>query len=40
MQQIINHLLVLLQAQAQIIAFLCFLLFGKGFEPKLEKCTD
>jgi transposase-like protein/transcription elongation factor Elf1 len=40
MQQIINHLLVLLQAQAHIITFLCFLLFGKGFKPKFEKCTD
>jgi transposase-like protein/uncharacterized protein YbaR (Trm112 family) len=40
MQQIITHLLALLQIQSQIISFLCILLFGKGFKPKLEKCTD
>jgi len=40
MQQIIVYLLVLLQIQSKIITFLCFLVFGKGFKPKLEKCTD
>jgi transposase-like protein/uncharacterized protein YbaR (Trm112 family) len=40
MQQVITHLMFLLQAQAQIISFLCILLFGKSFKPKLEKCTD
>jgi hypothetical protein len=40
MPQIVFNLLVLIQFQYQIITSLCFLLFGKGFKPKLEKCTD
>lgn len=40
MQQIISHLLTLLQVQSEIINFLCTLLFGKAFKPQLEKCTD
>ena len=40
MQQIISYLLVLVQYQAQIINILCVLLFGKGFNPKSEKCID
>jgi len=40
MQQIITYLLVLLDHQAQMINMLLFLLFGKGFKPKPEKCTD
>jgi len=40
MQQIITCLLILTQFQAQIINFLCVLLFGKGYTPKPEKCTD
>jgi len=40
MQQIITYLLVLIQFQSQIINILYFLLFGKSFKPKTEKCTD
>jgi transposase-like protein/uncharacterized protein YbaR (Trm112 family) len=40
MQQIVTCLLALLEMQYQIITFLCILLFGKGFKPKSEKCTD
>jgi len=40
MQQIINHLLILIQHQAQIINILCILLFGKNYKPKTEKMTD
>jgi len=40
MQIIITHLLILIQYQAQVINALCILLFGKGFTPKPEKCTD
>jgi len=40
MQNIINHLLVVIKWQEQIINLLCILVFGKGFKPKVEKCTD
>ena len=40
MQQIIEHLLVLIQLQSQIINYLCILVFGKGFKPKADKCVD
>ncbi|MDR0490466.1 MAG: DDE-type integrase/transposase/recombinase [Oscillospiraceae bacterium] len=40
MLEIIKHLLVLLQWQAQVISFLCVLAFGKNFKPKVEKCID
>lgn len=40
MQQIINHLLILIKWQSQIITYLCILAFGKSFKPKTEKCTD
>ena len=40
MQQVITYLMALLLAQSQIIRFLCFLLFGKSFKPKPEKCAD
>ena len=40
MQQIINHLLILIKWQSQIITYLCILNFGKAFKPKVEKCTD
>ena len=40
MQQIINHLLILIQHQTQIINILCILLFGKNYKPKTEKMTD
>ena len=40
MQQIINHLLILIKCQSQVITYLCFLAFGKAFKPKVEKCTD
>ena len=40
MQQIINHLIILIKWQSQIISYLCFLNFGKGFKPKVEKCID
>jgi len=40
MQNIISHLLVLIKWQEQVIKYLCFLLFGKVFTPKAEKCVD
>jgi transposase-like protein len=40
MQQIIEHLLVLIQFQSIIINYLCILVFGKGFKPKPDKCDD
>ena len=40
MQQIINHLLILIKCQSLVISYLCFLAFGKAFKPKAEKCTD
>jgi len=40
MQNIINHLLVVIKWQEQIIMYLCFLIFGKSFKPKVEKCID
>jgi len=40
MQIIINHLLVVIKWQEQIIKYLCFLVFGKQFKPKVEKCVD
>jgi len=40
MQQIITNLLILIKWQSQVINVLCILLFGKGFTPKPEKCTD
>jgi transposase-like protein len=40
MQNIIEWLLVYIQYQQQIIIYLCFLVFGKAFKPKPEKCTD
>ena len=40
MQNIINHLLVVIKWQEQIIKYLCVLVFGKSFKPKVEKCVD
>ncbi len=40
MQEIITYLLILVQFQTQIINVLCVLIFGKGFNPKSEKCID
>lgn len=40
MQNIISWLLILIQYQQQIINYLCVLVFGKGFNPKPDKCTD
>ena len=40
MQQIITYLLIVIEHQKQIINFLLFLLIGKGFKPKPEKCDD
>jgi len=40
MQNIINHLLAIIKWQEQIIKYLCVLVFGKGFEPKVEKSID
>jgi len=40
MQAIINHLLIVIKWQEQIIKYLCFLVFGKDFKPKVEKCVD
>ena len=40
MQQIINHLLILIQHQTQIINILCILLIGKNYKPKSDKMTD
>ena len=40
MQQIIKYLLMLIQFQSQIINLLCFMLFGKNYKPKSEKCDD
>ena len=40
MQQIINHLLILIKWQSQVIGYLCILAFGKSFKPKVEKVTD
>ena len=40
MLNIINHLLAIIKWQEQIITYLCFLVFGKSFKPKTEKCVD
>jgi len=40
MLNIINHLLIVIKCQAQIITYLCFLAFGKDFKPKADKCVD
>ena len=40
MQNIINHLLVVIKWQAMVITYLCILVFGKSFKPKAEKCVD
>ena len=40
MQQIINHLLILIKWQSLIISHLCILAFGKAYKPKVEKCID
>ena len=40
MLTIINYLLVAIKYQKEIIKYLCFLLFGKNFKPKVEKCID
>ena len=40
MLDIINHLLVVIKWQAQVITYLCFFAFGKAFEPKVEKRID
>ena len=40
MLNIINHLLVVIKWQSQVIMYLCFMVFGKGFKPKVEKCVD
>ena len=40
MLDIINHLLVVIKWQAQVITYLCFLAFGKDYKPKVEKCID
>ena len=37
---IISHLWALIEWQAQVIKYLCVLVFGKNFKPKAEKCTD
>jgi len=40
MQQIVMHLLIVIQFQAKIIKFLYVILIGKDFKPKPERCTD
>jgi len=40
MQNVIRWLLFYIEYQQQIISYLCVLVFGKGFTPKPEKCTD
>ena len=40
MQQIINHLIILIKWQSLVITYLCFLAFGKAFKPKVDKCID
>jgi len=40
MQQIINHLLIIIKWQEQVINILCIMLFGKTFKPKVDKCVD
>ena len=40
MQEVIKHLLVLLQWQGEIIKILCTLLFGKNYTPATEKEID
>jgi len=40
MLNIVNHLLVIIKWQGQIIQYLCVLVFGKRFKPKTEKCVD
>jgi len=40
MSQVITHLLMMLHLQSQIINILCVLVFGRGFKPKSEECTD
>jgi len=40
MLNIVNHLLVIIKWQGQIIQYLCVLVFGKRFKPKVEKCVD
>jgi len=40
MLNIINHLLLVIKWQEQVIKYLCILVFGKSFKPKVEKCVD
>ena len=40
MLNIINHLLLVIKRQEQVINYLCILVFGKSFKPKVEKCVD
>jgi transposase-like protein len=40
MQQIIKHLLIVIEYQKQVINILLHLIFGKKFSPKPEKCVD
>ena len=40
MYNIINHLLVVIKWQSLVITYLCIMVFGKGFKPKVEKCVD
>lgn len=40
MLNILNHLLLIIKWQEQIIQYLCVLVFGKSFKPKIEKRTD
>jgi transposase-like protein/transcription elongation factor Elf1 len=40
MQELLNHLLMIIEWQAQIIKYLCVLICGKNFKPKNEKITD
>jgi transposase-like protein len=34
------HLIAVIEYQRQIICYLCVLVFGKDFKPKVEKCDD
>jgi transposase-like protein len=40
MLNIINHLLLVIKWQEEVIKYLCVLVFGKSFKPKVEKCVD
>src|SRR5215469_9106970 len=40
MQEIIKHLLIVIEYQKQVINILLYLIFGKKFKPKPEKCVD